>query len=283
MSPLPTPFFELVVAPPATLLALVHASRALGRGRAALEFLALAAYGYALERVAIRVFASHDYGSTWRLAPGGVPLAVAACWAAVILSALALAHRVGRRSPAGLAAAAAAAGVSLDLLMEPVAVASGLWRWTPPGPWLQVPIGNFVGWGVIVGVYVLGAERQGDHASALLQASRRLLLGALAIGVLVLVGLAWTRAGAERLFAGGRGGLVAGGVLLALVLLAARGLESRTPRPGSLGARLGSAGRPWALMPIALAFATNAFLLRDLALAALAVAVLAALLRALAK
>lgn len=283
MIPLGTPFFELVVAPLASLLALVHASRALGPGRAALEFVALGAYGYALERVAIRVFASHDYGSAWRLAPGGVPLAVAACWAAVILSALALAHRLGRRSPLGLALFAALVGVSLDLLMEPVAVRSGLWRWTPPGPWLGVPVGNFVGWGVIVGVYVLGAERQGHHASAGIQAARRLALGALAIAALVLVGLVWTRFEAERLFAAGGGWLVAAGVWLWLLALGARGSEAGGADAASLGARLAGAGRPWALVPIALAFAANAALLREGGLVAVAAAVLAVLGRCLAK
>lgn len=281
MSPLETPVFELLVAPCATLLALVHAARALGARRAALEFLALTAYGYALERIAILVFASHHYGSSWRLAPGGVPLAVAACWAAVILSALALAHRLGRRSALGLAAGAALAGVSLDLLMEPVAVRSGLWLWTPPGPWRGVPIGNFVGWGVIVGVYVLGAERQGDHASTGREAARRLATGALAILALVLVGLAWTRLDVERLFAGGHGSLVAGGVLLALLALSGRPTE-RSGAPG-LGARLAAAGRPFALLPIGLAFAANAVLLRDSFLVALAAAVVAVLGRALAK
>jgi len=281
VSPLPTPFFEWLVAPAATLLALRHAVRALGARRAALEFLALAAYGYALERIAIGVFASHDYGPSWSVAPGGVPLAVAACWAAVILSALALAHRVGRRSPGGLALGAALCGVGLDLLMEPVAVRSGLWRWTPPGPWHGVPVGNFVGWGVIVGVYVLGAERQGDHASAALQAVRRLALGGLAIGALVLVGLVWTRLQAEAWFAGGRSALVAAGVLLSLLALVARGAEPRPAAPGSLGRRLAGAGRPWALAPIALAFAANAVLLREPALVAVALAVVALLGRGL--
>ena len=46
--------------------------------------------------------------------------------------------------------AAALIAISLDLLMEPVAVRLGLWRWTPPGAWLGVPVGNFVGWAVIV-------------------------------------------------------------------------------------------------------------------------------------
>jgi hypothetical protein len=77
---LPVSVHELLVAPAAALLALRHATFALGARRAFVEFAALTLYGYALERVAIAVFASHDYGRSWLFAPGGVPLAVAACW-----------------------------------------------------------------------------------------------------------------------------------------------------------------------------------------------------------
>ena len=74
MTPLPVWAHELVAAPLAALLALLLLEAAFGLRRAAVEFLALVAYGYALEAVAIRVFASHSYGDTWRVAPGGVPL-----------------------------------------------------------------------------------------------------------------------------------------------------------------------------------------------------------------
>jgi hypothetical protein len=70
-------------------------------------------------------------------------------------------------------------------------------------------------------------------------------------------------------------------VLLGLLALGARRPER--DRAVGLGARLGSAGRPLALLPIATAFAVNAALLRDPALVILAVAVMAVLLRALPK
>ncbi len=211
----PVAVYELVAAPAVLALAFVHARRALGAKVAAVELLALVAYGYALERVAIAVFGSHAYGPGWRFAPGGVPVAVAVTWAAVIVAAMTLAAR--RRGPSPLARAALAAplGIALDLLMEPVAAARGLWSWTPPGPWLEVPIGNFVGWGVIVGAYTYGAERFGQAASLPLQALRRAALGAASVLALVAVGLFWRAIGAERVFAG------VGGWLAALALYAA--------------------------------------------------------------
>ena len=270
--------YELLVAPAVFALALLHARRALGAGRAAVEILALVAYGYALERVAIAVFASHVYGSSWRLAPGGVPLAVAATWAAVITSAMALAARLAGPSAVERAAAAALLGVSLDQLMEPVAAARGLWSWTPPGPWLDVPVGNFVGWSVIVGAYTLGAEQFAEGTSIVAQAARRVVLGSLSVAALVLVGLLWRALDAERAFAGWVGWLA--------VLAFWGAAWARTRRPAKrvvgagLAARLGRAeGAAPAIVLLLLAtlFATEAATLRDGRLALAAVVALGVL------
>jgi uncharacterized membrane protein len=158
LSPLPAGLYELCVAPLAVSLAFIHARRALGSRRAAGELVALAAYGYALERAAIAAFAAHEYPPAWRVAPGGVPLAVVVVWAAVISSAMAVAVRRGAGSPPSRAVSAALLALLVDLAMEPVAVRAGLWRWTPPGAWLGVPVGNFVGWAVIVGSWPSGGR-----------------------------------------------------------------------------------------------------------------------------
>jgi hypothetical protein len=214
---MPTWFYEAVAAPIAVALAFRHAARALGPRRAALEMAALAAYGFALEAVSMAVFASHRYDASWRVAPLGVPLAVAGVWAAIIVAAMAVAWRYGSVSPAARAATAALTGVTLDMMIEPVATRVGLWEWTPPGPWLGVPIGNFVGWAVIVGVYAWGAERWAGAHGAAQAIVRRLALAGACIGVLVAVGLVWTRLGLERAFEDDRGWLVWGLVLVATV------------------------------------------------------------------
>lgn len=199
---MPVAVHEWLVAPLALALAGRYSARTAGAARAAVEMAVLVAYGFALEWIAIAVFASHRYGEDWRLAPGGVPLAVAVVWAALIAAARALAAGLGRRRPLSRAAAAAALGVTLDLLMEPVAVRLGLWQWTPPGPWLGVPLGNFVGWAVIVGGYVWGAERFAGEGSLAGEAARRLGLAAGSIAALVVVGTVWTRLGLESFFVG---------------------------------------------------------------------------------
>lgn len=274
-----TELFELLAAPLAMALALRHAARALGFRRAAFEMLALAGYGFALEVAAIAVFASHRYSGAWRAAPFGVPLAVAGVWSAVIVSAMAVAWRYGARSPALRALNAALVAVALDTMIEPVAARLGLWEWTPPGPWLAVPVGNFVGWMVIVGAWAWGAERwAGDHRGAGALA-RRALLAAGCIAALVAVGLAWTRLGLERAFDGGRGWLAWGALLAAAV--GSRWWPRLAPRipPPSLPESLAAApGRlPEAVfLVVGLAFLLGAAAARDQRLTVVAVVTLLA-------
>ena len=261
---LPVAVHEFLVAPVAILLAFRHARAALGARRAAGELLTLAAYGFALERISMSVFGSHRYGPGWVLAPLGVPIAVALVWAAVISSALALAARRGLRPAAARALAAALFAVTLDLTIEPVAVRRGLWEWTPPGPWLGVPIGNFVGWVVIVAGYGIGAERWAGDGRFAREAIRRLLLATTALAALIAVGVLWTRLGMEAAI-GRRGGWLAWG--LVLVTTAALGLRRAPPFEGdTLAGRLGATpgiGPGLVLLAVATAFAAEAALLGD--------------------
>ena len=241
---LPTWVFEVVVAPLAAALAFHHARRALGARRAAGELLALAAYGFALEAVAMAVFASHTYDASWRIAPLGVPLAVAVVWAAVITSAMAVAGRGEGASRGWRAGTAALVAITLDLMIEPVAARAGLWHWTPPGPWLGVPVGNFVGWGVIVGAYACGATRWAGTGPIATQAGRRIALAAACIVALVLVGAVWTSLGLERAFGHGRGWVVWAAVLMATLWRMVRRQADR-----EAGARAAGGGRWGGLTP----------------------------------
>jgi uncharacterized membrane protein len=273
LSVVPAPVYELLVAPLAFALAFLHTRRALGGRRAAGELLALAAYGYALERAAIAAFTAHEYPPVWRFAPGGVPVAVVAVWAAVISSAMAVAVRRGAGSAETRAAMAALLAIAVDLVMEPVAVRSGLWRWTPPGPWLGVPMGNFVGWAVIVGSYTLGAERFAGAGPPAHEAARRLALAVASVGALLAVGLGWRSLEAERLFTPG----VAWAAWALLILGAAIAARASGPRGDrtTLAGRLGTTPGPWpgvVLLLVATPFLAQATLFADPALALVAVA-----------
>ena len=264
MSPLPAGLYEFVVAPLALALAFLHTRRALGSRRAAGELVALAFYGYALERAVIVAFAAHEYPASWRVAPGGVPLAVVVVWAAVISSAMAVAVRRGAGTAVARAASAALLALAVDLAMEPVAVRAGLWRWTPPGAWLGVPLGNFVGWAVIVGSYTLGAERWAGSGRAWLQAGRRVALAVVSVLALLVVGAAWRGLAAETLFTPAGAWTAWAGLILGAAL-AARGTGLRGD-PTTLAGRLGTtAGRlpGVVLLLVALPFLGQALLLAD--------------------
>jgi uncharacterized membrane protein len=230
--------YELVVSPLVFALCVRHTVRALGGARASVELGALVLYGFALERVTMSVFAAHAYAASWRVAPWGVPLAVALVWASLIPAGLALAARLGLRRPLARATAATLLGLSLDLLMEPVAVAGELWRWTPPGAWLGVPVGNYVGWTVIVGLYAYGTEAFGARGSLAAQALRRALLAGVALLGLLGVGVAWRAAGLEERIPAGVGWGVWGAILLATLVV---GRRRRWSAVGTtLGSRLGA-------------------------------------------
>lgn len=234
--------FEGVVAPIAVALAFDHARRGLGARRAAGELLALAAYGFTVELVAMSMFASHAYAASWWAQPLGVPLAVASVWAAVIVSAMAVSGR-HQSSRVSRAVTAAVVAIALDLLIDPVATRAGLWRWTPPGPWLGVPIGNFVAWGVIVGFYAYGADRWAGTGRVPFQPLRRFALAAGCIVVLVMIAELWTRLGLERLFEHGRGWMVWAAVQVALLWRVGRIGDSGGRRPAKRdGARWGGLG-----------------------------------------
>jgi uncharacterized membrane protein len=193
---------------------------------------------------------------------------------------MALAARNGWQDAGARAAAAALVALTLDLLMEPVAVRSGLWRWTPPGPWLGVPIGNFVGWAVIVAGYALGAERFGGVGSPAREAAIRVVVIAGSILALVVVGLAWRMLGLERLFTGARGWLAWAALLVAAV--AVPRARADAVQGAGLAARLGRAvgWRPAAVfLGVGTVFAIDAALLRDARLGLVALASLLALAR----
>ena len=300
VSGLPVAVHEFVVAPAAFAIALWHGRSALGARRALGELLTLAAYGWALERVSMSVFASHRYGAGWRVAPLGVPVAVAMVWAAVIASALALAARRGLhcghrqagwlhcghrqagwlRPAAARSLGAALFAVTLDLAIEPVAIRRGLWQWTPPGPWLGVPVGNFVGWLVIVASYGLGAERWAGGGALVSEAARRLAVAAASLSALLAVGLVWTRLDLEQAV-GRRGGwLFWAGALLATAALGVR--RQQPPFEGdTLAGRLASVPGPGpglVFLLVATAFAAEAALLGERAVGLVALGCVLALL-----
>jgi uncharacterized membrane protein len=80
---------------------------------------------------------------------GAAPLWVDAGWLVVVFSLFILSHEVllKGRSPILQAAFTGLFAVNMDLVIDPVAVANGLWMWTEKSIYvIGVPVDNWLGW-----------------------------------------------------------------------------------------------------------------------------------------
>lgn len=115
------------------------------------------------EDTAIRAYGFYFYDARWSLFVDRVPLAILLIWPVVIHSAWDLArHLLGPQHPR-VALVGAALVLADASLIEPVAVASGLWRWTEPGLFTVPPIG-ILGWSFHAGLCMAVLEREGGSA-----------------------------------------------------------------------------------------------------------------------
>lgn len=91
---------------------------------------------------------------------GVVPLWIILGWFIMTTTSYILADTVfPGRSPYVRALVASLISLNIDLLLDPVAVSTGLWRWTHPSVYiLGVPLTNLIGWPLIVYFFVLAFE-----------------------------------------------------------------------------------------------------------------------------
>ncbi|MBX3054974.1 MAG: carotenoid biosynthesis protein [Anaerolineae bacterium] len=145
-------------------------------------------YGYLLEYMDIRDYHAYVYGQFHIMLPGAVPLPVALSWGMIFYAATQTSDKLGllwTRRPwlDGLLA------ISIDLCMDPIAAQLGYWEWTPPGPWLGIPFGNFFGWLVVITAlsYVWRAASRRFQAitQGLLQ-QLLILVGVMVVSLLIL-------------------------------------------------------------------------------------------------
>jgi len=169
-----------------TLLLLVHAWR---QGRYMFLTLLMAfSYGYLLEYTDMRDFHAYHYNPFNVMLPGGVPLAVSLSWGVIFYAALQTSNMLGfawQRRPwlDGLL------GLVIDLAMDPIAARLGYWVWTPPGPWLGIPLGNFFGWLAVITIlsYVWRATRRRFQPESRGLPAQLLLLAGVMVASLVLL------------------------------------------------------------------------------------------------
>lgn len=102
----------------------------------------LAAAAWIGEDTCIRLYGFYAYDARWSVFLDRVPLAIVVIWPVVVHSATDLARAFAPRRAVVVAAAIVLADASL---IEPIAVAAGLWSWTRPGPF-DVPVIGVLGW-----------------------------------------------------------------------------------------------------------------------------------------
>jgi hypothetical protein len=121
---------------------------------------ALAVAGFLGEVSCVRLYGLYAYTSDgpWTLWLDVVPLVVVLTWPVVIHSAWELARAIAPTHAVLLGAALVLADASL---IEPVAVAAKLWKWTAPGPF-SVPAVGVLGWALFAALAMAVFERSED-------------------------------------------------------------------------------------------------------------------------
>ncbi|MCS6913140.1 MAG: carotenoid biosynthesis protein, partial [Myxococcota bacterium] len=118
-----------------------------GERRVALRRLGLLALAsWVGEDSLIRAYGFYHYAAGWALFVDQVPLLIVGIWPVVVDSAWRLAgHLV--RGPRAVALVGGCLVLTDAALIEPIAVAAGLWSWSEPGLFGVPPIG-MLGWAV---------------------------------------------------------------------------------------------------------------------------------------
>lgn len=110
-------------------------------------------YGVVLEQLVILRFERYVYSlSEFLLTVGDVPVVIGFGWGAIVYGGIALADELGitgRARPAFVGLYA----LHVDLAIDAVAIRIPFWRWTPPGVWFGVPLGNFTGWFLVATLF----------------------------------------------------------------------------------------------------------------------------------
>jgi uncharacterized membrane protein len=110
-------------------------------------------YGVLLEQLVILRFDAYRYNlADAVLVVGDVPLVIGFGWAAIVYSGYHVARRFDVAAHARPLFVALFA-LHIDLAIDAVAIRVPFWTWTPPGVWLGVPLGNFVGWFLVAALY----------------------------------------------------------------------------------------------------------------------------------
>ena len=252
----PTPLLHCVLA---TTLATLHAVHVLGPRRGAALLLTGGAVGFAAEQIGMRtglLFGGHYVYRDGPVCLAGVPVYILCYWMVFVHVGYSLTNALlfwlGRRKPGtdggtaplpalvGVAALDAAVITLIDIVLDPLVTRLGWWRWPGGGSHHGVPMGNFLGWFLVVGI-ASGAFRTYECFRPLEHADRRaaahlipvvgyVLLAAMLVAWAFQYGLgdlAW-----EGIAAMGLTGAVYAGVFARWAVRTARARRGASPATG---------------------------------------------------
>jgi len=139
------------------LLSFLHAYIRWGRVKAVFFFMFALVYGFILEDVTVTFSGYYEYNPNTWIQIHNTMMAVPFCWTAVIYLCVYIIEtnpelKRLKKLEKGLLAGVLA--VSIDVGIDAVFVAYGLWRWSE-GQWFGVPLANFTAWFMAVGGFVV--------------------------------------------------------------------------------------------------------------------------------
>lgn len=181
------PLFEPVCLAIIALSFALAVARSRSRTQRAWRLVLLAVAAWIGEDTMIHAYGAYEYAPGWSLSLDGVPVLVPLIWPIVVHSAWQLASGlVGESARVGRVAVAGALLVLADAaFIEPIAVASGLWRWTLPGPF-SVPFAGVLGWSWFAVAAIAWLEARERGPGGLARDLSVLVLAPLAAHALVL-------------------------------------------------------------------------------------------------
>ncbi|MDP7078772.1 MAG: carotenoid biosynthesis protein [Candidatus Undinarchaeales archaeon] len=180
------------------LLAVLSSLRTYGRNATIRTFLTMAVAGLLMEGLTMRLFASHTYNGIFPVPIGDVPLVIVLGWVVIIF----ISHEIVQamqipRSTVGFLMMGALA-VNIDLMLDPLAEAVGLWHWNIANSFYGVPLGNFLGWFLIVFLFNhLSASRAVKRVFPNV-IMRSLFLAIMPVLLILPVGVAWLHLDVEN-------------------------------------------------------------------------------------
>jgi len=108
-------------------------------------------YTFILEYTAMSLGNAYTYGN-FLITIGGAPVSICAGWAVIIYAFMELSETI-KTGIAVKSFITALMALALDLVMDPICIWLGYWKYNVPGIWFNVPWQNLVGWVTVVFIY----------------------------------------------------------------------------------------------------------------------------------